>query len=167
MSNLFKLNIYFTKITEQVRQLILFIIVGTDVCVEGSKSTRMKPICLKSCLIKNKVEIFEFLTDFIFNIKISILNSQAPFLRKILKTEQWSGYNVYSKIIIHESLEVGGHWPLWWGWKNGCPHKTDKSRTLNPWKLRSRRSLAVVVGMKSWTLKPWKLDSFLEPARSG
>jgi len=30
-----------------------------------------------------------------------------------------------------KSFEVGGHWPLWRGWKkNEWPRKTDNSRTL-------------------------------------
>jgi len=30
-----------------------------------------------------------------------------------------------------KSFEVGGHWPLWLGWKKTeWPRRTDKSRTL-------------------------------------
>ena len=34
------------------------------------------------------------------------------------------------KIWDRKSFEVGGHWPLWRGWKNEWPRRTDKSRTL-------------------------------------
>jgi len=34
------------------------------------------------------------------------------------------------KIWDRKSFEVEGHWPLWWGWKNEWPRRTDKSRTL-------------------------------------
>jgi len=34
------------------------------------------------------------------------------------------------KIWDRKSFEVGGHWPLWRGWKNQWPSWTDKSRTL-------------------------------------
>jgi len=29
-----------------------------------------------------------------------------------------------------------GHWPLWRGWKNEWPHRTDKSRMLKKRKKR-------------------------------
>jgi len=40
--------IYFTMITKQVIQLILIMLVGTDVCVRmgGNRSARRKPTCL-------------------------------------------------------------------------------------------------------------------------
>ena len=34
------------------------------------------------------------------------------------------------KIWDRKSFEVGGHWPLWQGWKNDWSRRTDKSRTL-------------------------------------
>ena len=34
------------------------------------------------------------------------------------------------KIWDRKSFEVGGHWPLWRGWKNEWPRRTNKSRTL-------------------------------------
>jgi len=34
------------------------------------------------------------------------------------------------KIWDRKSFEVGGHWPLWRGWKNEWPRRTGKSRTL-------------------------------------
>jgi len=34
------------------------------------------------------------------------------------------------KIWDRKSFEVGGLWPLWRGWKNEWPRRTDKSRTL-------------------------------------
>jgi len=35
------------------------------------------------------------------------------------------------KIWDRKSFEVGGHWPLWRGWKNNneWPRRTDKSRS--------------------------------------
>jgi len=30
------------------------------------------------------------------------------------------------KIWDKKSFEIGGHWPLWWGWKNEWPRRTDK-----------------------------------------
>ena len=41
------------------------------------------------------------------------------------------------KIWDRKSFEVGGHWPLWWGWKNRMTtqnrHKSNaKKRTKNP-----------------------------------
>jgi len=38
--------------------------------------------------------------------------------------------NVVDKIWDRESFKVGGHWPLWRGWKNEWPCRTDKSRML-------------------------------------
>jgi len=39
--------------------------------------------------------------------------------------------NVMDKLWDRTSFEVGGHWPLWRGWKNiEWPRKTDKGRTL-------------------------------------
>ena len=32
-----------------------------------------------------------------------------------------------------KSFEIGGHWPLWRGWKNDWPRRTDKSRTIKKW----------------------------------
>ena len=34
------------------------------------------------------------------------------------------------KIWDRRSFKVGGHWPLWRGWKNEWPRRTDKSWTL-------------------------------------
>jgi len=34
------------------------------------------------------------------------------------------------KIWDRKSIEVGGHWLLWRGWKNEWPRITNKSRTL-------------------------------------
>jgi len=34
------------------------------------------------------------------------------------------------KIWDRKSYKVGGHWPLWRGWKNGRPRRPDKGRTL-------------------------------------
>ena len=34
------------------------------------------------------------------------------------------------KIWDRKSFEVGSHWPLWRGWKNEWPRRTDKSRLL-------------------------------------
>jgi len=34
------------------------------------------------------------------------------------------------KIWDRKSFEVGGIWPLGWGWKNEWPRRTDKSRLL-------------------------------------
>jgi len=34
------------------------------------------------------------------------------------------------KIWDRKSFEVGGHWPLWRGWKTEWPCRADKSRTL-------------------------------------
>jgi len=32
------------------------------------------------------------------------------------------------KIWDRKSFEVGGHWPLWRGWKKQWPHRSDKSQ---------------------------------------
>ena len=44
----------------------------------------------------------------------------------------------HTKIWDRKSFEVGDHWPLWRGWKNEWPHRTDKSRHAKKnkkWKL--------------------------------
>ena len=38
--------------------------------------------------------------------------------------------NVMDKIWDRKSFKVGGHWPLWRGWKNEWPSRTDKIRML-------------------------------------
>ena len=35
-----------------------------------------------------------------------------------------------NQIWDRKSFEVAGHWPLWRGWKNKWPRRTNKSRTL-------------------------------------
>ena len=45
------------------------------------------------------------------------------------------------KIWDRKSFEVGGHWPLWRGWKNEWPRRTDKSGTL---KIREKKSITTV-----------------------
>ena len=38
--------------------------------------------------------------------------------------------NVMDKIWDRKSFKVGGHWPLWWGWKNEWPRRTLKKEII-------------------------------------
>ena len=52
------------------------------------------------------------------------------------------------KIWDRKSYKVGGHWPLWRGWKYGRPRKPDKGRTLEKHKKK----------LCDWSMIPCKLD---------
>ena len=60
------------------------------------------------------------------------------------------------KLWDKKSVEVGGYWPLWRGWKTKWPRRTDKSRTLKKHTKICTYVHAFPCGLRMW-LGKWNV----------